>query len=134
MGKDTTTAADHPTTNSLASLPDDLLGPIPHEIRLGQSKLMILDAPPKRGDYLDVVVRLRVKGGGDEQPTPDGEVFYYKTTTLVAAWLKGSPEPPKPDDDEPPPAMLDEKGQIPDDDEDAAAGSGVENPGFSDAE
>lgn len=117
-----------PSTNQLDSIPDDLLGNIARELRLGQNTLLVLDDPPKLGETRDVVVRLRVTREGAEQKAVDGETTHFCGGKIVTAWMLGQPVPPKEDEDQG--ALLDEDGQIPDDEDEGD--DNVARPDFSD--
>ncbi len=135
--------ADTPSTNALKSIPDDLLGPIPAEIKLGQAVLMVMEKPPEVRDTITVVMRLKVKDAGVAEAGEGGEeLTHYRKVKVVAAWIKGDPEPPNPEDEQPP--MFDDEGEVSDeargDDYGDEPGivrptdSGVEVPGFSHVE
>lgn len=102
MGVDTTTAADHASTNRLDDIPADLLGPIPAELRLGSNTLLVQETPPQCGDTVTICARLRVVREGREQLNTDGDVTHFRNAKVIAAWIKGEPEPPNPEDEQPP--------------------------------
>lgn len=88
-----------PSSNDLNKIPDDLLGPIPAEIRLGSNTLMVMDKPPEVRDVVTVMARLRIKDAGVEEAGDGGEdLTHYRKARLVTAWLAGQPKPPNPDD------------------------------------
>lgn len=125
------------STDALADIPDDLLGPVPRELRLGPNVLMVLDPPPKLGETRDVVVRLRVTREGAEQKAVDGDTTHFCGAKIVTAWPLGGPVPPNPDDDQG--ALIDEDGEINDEaadegdvDEDDEDVDNVARPDFSD--
>lgn len=127
MALNTTTPADLTTTNSLASIAADLLGPIPAEIRLGSTVLMMLDSPPEVGDVLTVTMRLKVKRKAEDEAGECGdERVHFRACKVVAAWLKGEPEPQDDADDDVP--MINTDGSIADTDE----VDNVVRPPFSD--
>lgn len=132
MALNTSQPANLPTTNSLADIPADLLGPIPAEIKLGQSVLMVMEKPPAVRDVITVTMRLRVKDSGVKEAGEGGEeLTHYRACKIVAAWLKGDPEPPDDADTDVP--MINTDGSINEDVEDEPdVTSGVESPGFSD--
>jgi hypothetical protein len=90
-----------PTTNSLADIPDDLLGgpPPPAEIRLGANVLLVMDNPPNVGDYIDLSMRFRISHAGVDQKAPDSDIVHMRRAALVVAWPLGKemPEPKKTD-------------------------------------
>lgn len=98
-----------PTTDALASIPADLLGPIPAEIRLGANVLMMMETPPANGDTVTVVARLRIWRTGTDQQGEDAEERHFRQGKIVAAWVQGQPEPPDPD--EPQPGLFDDDGE-----------------------
>ena len=123
--------ADTPTTDALASIPADLLGPIPAEIRLGANVLMMMEDPPANGDTVTVVARLRIWRTGTDQQGEEAEERHFRQGKIIAAWVQGQPEPPDPD--EPQPGLFDDDGEPTDEPErlgDIVAG--VDRPGFSD--
>ena len=125
-----------PSTDALRSIPDDLLGPIPAEIRLGANVLMIMEKPPEVKDVITVVMRLRVKDEGKSEGGEDNEeLVHWRRVKIVTAWIQGQPEPPNPDEDQPGLFDADETG---DDEGDAPdeidINDGVDRPGFSDAD
>lgn len=134
MGTDQTVAAHHGTTNALASIPDDLLGPIPAEIRLGANCLMVMERPPDVGDVITVSMRLKVKRKAEDEGGEGGEDrVHFRGCKIVAAWLKGEVEPPNAEDDQP--ALFGEDGEP--EGEDAEVfdiNTGVDRPGFSGAD
>lgn len=133
MALNTKKPAGLPTSNELDKIPDDLLGPVPREVRLGANVLMVLDDPPRLGETRDVVVRLRFTREGAEQKAVEGETTYFCGGKIVTAWLLGQTVPPAEDEDQP--ALMDENGEIPDDeDQEPGIERPVDRPGFSDAE
>ncbi len=132
MAEITKMPTDVPSTDALKSIPDDLLGPIPAEIKLGQAVLMVMEKPPEVRDVITVVMRLKVKDAGVAEAGEGGEeLTHYRKVKVVTAWIQGDPEPPNPEDEQP--AMFGEDGEIPED-EDAEPGieRPVDRPGFSD--
>lgn len=131
MALNTTMPQGIPTTDALASIPADLLGPIPAEIRLGANVLMMMDKPPEVKDVITVVMRLRVKDKGEgEAGDANEELVHYRRCKIVAAWLQGQPEPPNPEDEQP--ALFDDDGEPTDEPE--ALGDVMDNvarPDFS---
>lgn len=97
------------STNLLDQIPDDLLGPIPAELRLGSNTLLILIDPRQVGDTVTISARLRIVREGKEQLNVDGDVTHFRSAKLVAAWLKGDPEPPDAEADQP--ALFDSEGE-----------------------
>lgn len=133
--------ADIPTTNALASIPDDLLGPAPATIRMSGKDMLVMDKPPEMGEFVKMEVTMRCKNDG-RTLLADGGIEHYRVMSFVAAKVTTEPYKPEPEDAPPPnddPAMIDENGQIPDDapDDDAPqdepADSGLDefNPAFS---
>jgi hypothetical protein len=119
--------SDLPTTDTLANIPADLLGPIPAEIRLGANVLMMMPTPPDVGDVITVTMRLKVKRKAEDEAGDGGEDrIHFRACKIVAAWLKGEPEPPNVEDEQP--ALINTDGEI----EDDAADDNVLRPGFSD--
>lgn len=106
---DRTAPPDVPTTNALASI-EDPDAVVPHEMRLGQNVLLMLDEPPRLGETRNIVVRLRCNRIGEEQPAVDGEIRYFCGNTIVTAWELGKPKPPDPDQEQP--ALFGEDGEV----------------------
>ncbi len=130
--------------NDLDSIPDDLLGPVPHMIRLSGRDLFIMDKPPETGEFIKAELILRAGDLLIKAADGDGVTRYVRIMQFVGAKLTVEPYTPAPDAaaDAPPedPAMFDRNGQIPDDEpaddehqEDEPAGSGLDefNPAFS---
>lgn len=131
MGIDTTTAADHPTTNSLAGLPDDLLSNPPAYYSLGQTPAPMVD-PLGIDDWGIFVIRARCVGMSQSERT-DGEMCHGRKLQVQWCIKQGDPEPPAEDEEQP--AMFDEDGQIPEDeDQEPGIERPVDRPGFSDAD
>ena len=130
---DRTAPAWVPTTDELAKIPEDLLGPIPAEIRLGQNVLTMMEKPPELGDTVTVVCRLRITREGKEKASgdADGEIRHFRAGKVVASWLKGDPEPPNPEDGQP--GLFDEGEDEPIDEPERLGDivAGVDRPGFS---
>ncbi|MHA7703436.1 hypothetical protein ACX9NE_26965 [Mycobacterium sp. ML4] len=130
--------ADIPTTNALASIPDDLLGPAPATIRMSGKDMLVMDRPPEMGEFVKMEVTMRCKNDG-RTLLADGGIEHYRVMTFVAAKVTTEPYKPEPEDTPPPnddPAMFDEDGNIPDDGdelEDIAPDSGLDefDPEFS---
>lgn len=100
-----------PSSNELDKIPDDLLGPIPAEIKLGTNVLMVMEKPPEVRDVITVVMRLRVKDAGvGEAGENNEELTHYRKCKIVAAWIKGEPEPPNADEEQP--ALFGEHGEV----------------------
>lgn len=109
--------ADIPTTNALASIPDDLLGPAPATIRMSGKDMLVMDKPPEMGEFVKMEVTMRCKNDG-RTLLADGGIEHYRVMTFVAAKVTTEPYKPEPEDAPPPnddPAMFDEHGNIPDD-------------------
>lgn len=109
-----------PTPNDLDQLPDDLLGPHPAAVRLGNTNLFTMDNPPLPGQTMKVELSLYHKRGGYELvgAAPNKEMSYYCGMVLVGHNITVQPYTAATEQDpgpEPDPAMLNEKGQIPDD-------------------
>lgn len=99
-----------PTTDALASIPADLLGPIPAEIHLGSNVLMVMEKPPEVKDVITVVMRLRIKDEGKKEAGEGNEeLVHYRKAKVIAAWLKGEAEPPNADEDQP--GLFDDDGE-----------------------
>jgi len=86
------------------------------EIRLGQNVLLVLDEPPKLGETVDVVLRLRCKTRAAEQNNVEGDITHYCGMKIVTAWKLGSPKPPDPNENQG--SLLDVDGQVEDDEDD----------------
>lgn len=109
--------ADTPTTNALASIPDDLLGPAPATIRMSGKDMLVMDKPPEMGEFVKMEVTMRCKNDG-RTLLADGGIEHYRVMTFVAAKVTTEPYKPEAEDTPPPnddPAMIDEHGNIPDD-------------------
>lgn len=129
--------------NDLDNLPDDILGPVPHMIRLSGRDLFTMDNPPSDDEWIKAELTLRAGDLIRKKPDADGVVRYVRVMEFLGAKLTVEPYTPEPEAaaDAPPedPAMFDENGQIPDDapDDDAPqdepADSGLDefNPAFS---
>lgn len=128
--------ADIPTTNALANIPDDLLGPHPARVELGGKILFVMDKPIEMGEFIKVEITI---GCYDDGRCKVGEeIVHYRKTKLIAAKPVSDPytpeaeaSPPPPDDD---PAMIDRDGNIPADepaDEPEPSGLDEFNPAFS---
>lgn len=138
MALNTKMPSDIPTTDALASIPADLLGPIPAELRLGQNVLMVQEKPAELGDTVTIVARLRITREGKEKASGDaeGEIRHFRAGKIIAAWLKGEPEPPNPEDEQP--ALFGDDGQPTEEPEDEPAeepevADNVARPDFSNA-
>ena len=121
-----------PTTDALASIPADLLGPIPAEVRLGANVLMVMEKPPEVGDVITVTMRLKVKRKAEDEGGEGGdERVHFRGCKIVAAWLKGDPEPPNADEDQP--GLFDESDEASGDEPEVlgAAMDNVARPDFS---
>jgi hypothetical protein len=96
MALNTTMPQDIPkSSDTLAGIPRDLLGPIPAEIRLGANVLMMMETPPDVGDVITVTMRLKIKRKAEDEGGEGGdERVHFRGAKIVAAWLKGDPEPP----------------------------------------
>jgi hypothetical protein len=132
MALNTTMPQDIPkSSDTLADIPRDLLGPIPAEIRLGANVLMMMETPPDVGDVITVTMRLKIKRKAEDEGGEGGdERVHFRGAKIVAAWLKGDPEPPNADDDQP--ALFGDDGEATDDPE--ALGDVLDNvsrPSFS---
>lgn len=111
--------ADIPTTNALASIPDDLLGPAPATIRMSGKDMLVMDRPPEMGEFVKMEVTMRCKNDG-RTLLADGGIEHYRVMSFVAAKVTTEPykvedTPPPPEDDENAPPMFGRDGQIPDD-------------------
>lgn len=115
MGRDTTKASDHPSTNALAGI-QVYTGE--REIRLGQNVLLVLDDPPKLGDTRDIVLRLRCKTRAEEQNNAECDTTHYCGMKIVTAWELGQPKPANPEENQL--SLIKTEG----DDADAEAGEG----------
>lgn len=108
--------ADLPTTNALAYLPDDILGPAPATVRMSGRDLVVMDVPPEIGELVKMEITMRCKDDG-RTLLADGGIGHYRVMSFVAARV--TVEPYKPEEDEAPhqetePSLFDE---IPEDDE-----------------
>lgn len=129
--------ADIPTTNALASIPDDLLGPAPATIRMSGKDMLVMDKPPEIGEFVKMEVTMRCKDDG-RTLLADGGIGHYRVMSFVAAKVTAEPYKPEAEpSDAPPedPGMFDENGQIPDDEpeDQTPDDSGLDefNPAFS---
>lgn len=129
--------ADIPTTNALASIPDDLLGPAPATIRMSGKDMLVMDRPPEMGEFVKMEITMRCKNDG-RTLLADGGIEHYRVMTFVAAKVTTEPYKPEPEDTPLPnddPAMFDRDGNIPDGDEpeEIAPDSGLDefDPEFS---
>ena len=100
MGVDTTTAADHPSTNALDDLPDDILSVPPAYLVLGTTPAALID-PPALGDTITCHVRLRCTAEHGPIERKDGDRRYTRTMSVQAIWREGEPEPPDATADQP---------------------------------
>lgn len=142
MGIVTEMPADTPTTNALASIPDDLLGPHPATIRMSGKDMLVMEVPPEIGEFVKMEVTMRCKDDG-RTLLADGGIGHYRVMSFVAAKVTAEPYKPEAESttDSGPqdPTMFDENGQIPDDEpdddahQDEPADSGLDefNPAFS---
>jgi hypothetical protein len=106
-----------PTPNDLDSIPDDLLGPHPANIRMSGKDLLVMDAPPDIGEFVKMEITMRCKDDG-RTLLADGGIGHYRVMSFVAAKVTTDPYKPEPESgDDGQPGLLDANGQIPDDDE-----------------
>lgn len=82
-----------PTPNDLDRIPDDLLGPHPASIRLGQKDLLTMDKPPLPGETIKVQLTLYHKRGGYELvgAAPNKEMVYHCGMVLIKADVVAEP-------------------------------------------
>lgn len=111
-----------PEENTLRDLPDDLLGPVPHMIRLSGRDLFTMDNPPDDNEWIKAEITMRAGDLIRKKPDSDGVVSYVRVMEYLGAKLtvepykpEAEPTPPPPDDDENAPPMFGRDGQIPDD-------------------
>lgn len=99
---------DLPTTDALADIPDDLLGPVPAVIRLSGKDLLVMESPPNIGDFVKMEITMRCKDDG-RTLLADGEIGHYRVMSFVAAKVTADPYKPEPEPEpEPEPGLLDE--------------------------
>ena len=132
MGVDTTTAKDHPSTNALDSLPDDLLDKAPAYYSFGQTPAPMTD--PLEIDEVGVfLVRVRCVGTSASERS-DGEMRHGRKLQIQWCVKEGQPKPPDPDEEQP--GLFDETGDEGDADPNPAGewdDSDVDRPEFSGA-
>lgn len=132
MGIDTTKAHDHPTTNALASIPDDLLSNPPAYYKLGITPAPVED-PLAAEDSGIYCVRIVCTGEHGPLMRGDGERRFERSMKIQAIWKLGDPTPPDPDEEQP--GLFDD-GDQPTDGEPESLGDIMDNvarPDFSSA-
>lgn len=135
MGLDTTQAHDHPSTNALDAIPDDLLDlPTPPAYLAFGTTPCAMEAPPEIDDVETYVVRVRCTGASTSERT-DGELRHGRKMTIQWCIKQGQPEPPDAEQEQPglfdedePAAEYEPSGM----DEFAGDEPEVDRPGFSD--
>lgn len=131
MGIDTTKAHDHPSTNALDHLPDDLLDSPPAYYSFGQTPAPMED-PLNIDDWDIFMIRARCVGSSQSERS-DGEMRHGRKMQIQWCVKKGQPEPPDPEEEQP--GLFDEGGE-PTEDNDGYEESGLDefagNPDFSD--
>ena len=109
---------DLPTTNVIAYIPDDVLGPAPATIRMSGKELLVMDVPPEIGEFVKMEITMRCKDDG-RTLLADGGISHYRVMSFVAAKLTVEPYKPEPEAEAPQqetdPTMFGEDGQIPED-------------------
>lgn len=130
MGKDTTTAADHPSTNALNDIPDDLLSTPPAYYSLGQTPAPMED-PLGIDDWGVFVIRARCVGMSQSERT-DGEMRHGRKLQIQWCIKQGQPEPPDPEEEQP--GLFDGGEGESDEDQEPGIERPVDRPGFSDSE
>ncbi len=132
MGIDTTKAHDHPSTNALDHLPDDILDAPPAYYSFGQTPAPMED-PLNIDDWDIFLVRARCVGTSQSERT-DGEMRHGRKLQIQWCVKKGQPEPPDPDQEQP--GLFDENGEASEDEQESDnvtdIHTGVDRPGFSD--
>lgn len=86
--------ADTPTTNALASIPDDLLGPHPATINMSGKDLLVMDTPPEMGAFVKMEITMLCKKDG-RTLLPDGGIGHYRVMSFVAAKVTAEPYLPE---------------------------------------
>lgn len=103
MGVDTTTATDHPSTDSLRDIPADLLGgPPPPAYYVFSQSPSAMETPLADGDTATLVMRVKCTGEHGPLTRKDGEKRYRRDLAVQAVWKLGDPEPPDAEADQPP--------------------------------
>ncbi|AUV60835.1 hypothetical protein I5J35_gp57 [Mycobacterium phage Rem711] len=140
MGVDTTTAADHPSTNELDKIDDGGVDTGGAYIGFRATNIK-LETPPAIGDSGRLVVQYECVGDG-RRKAADGELRDTRSLKVIAVWPAGEKPPASAVEQ---PAMFtsggavtadaagdDEDGEIPDDDADDD--NAVDAPQFSDGD
>ena len=94
MGIDTTQAHDHPSTNALDAIPDDLLDlPTPPAYLAFGTTPSGMEAPPEIDEVGIYVIRARCVGASTSERT-DGELRHGRKLQIQWCIKQGQPEPP----------------------------------------
>ena len=136
MGKDTTKASDHPSTNALDGIDD---GSTPIGFTFG-SRTIRLDEVPEMDETFTIVLKVQVKRDGNER-NAKGELIPVRTVKILNGWKPGkkplSEDPNQPGIYEIDPVTggpADSTYSEEDPDPDATATDNGTNPAFSDGE
>lgn len=129
MGIDTTQAHDHPSTNALDAIPDDLLDlPTPPAYLAFGTTPSGMEAPPEIDEVGIYVIRARCVGASTSERT-DGELRHGRKLTIQWCIKQGQPEPPDAEQEQP--GLFDEDEDRESDAEQEGADAEVDRPEFS---
>ena len=129
MGLDTTQAHDHPSTNALDAIPDDLLDlPTPPAYLAFGTTPSGMEAPPEIDEVGIYVIRARCVGASTSERT-DGELRHGRKLTIQWCIKQGQPEPPDAEQEQP--GLFDEDEDRESDAEQEGADAEVDRPEFS---
>lgn len=125
--------ADLKTTNILAYIPDDVLGPAPATIRMSGKELLVMDTPPEIGEFVKMEITMRCKDDG-RTLLADGGISHYRVMSFVAAKVTAEAYKPDPEavapHQETDPGLFDENGQIPEDEPEDDGGPEADGDGL----
>ena len=129
MGLDTTQAHDHPSTNALDAIPDDLLDiPTPPAYLAFGTTPSGMEAPPEIDEVGICVIRARCVGASTSERT-DGELRHGRKLQIQWCIKQGQPEPPDAEQEQP--GLFDEDEDREPDAEQDGADVEVDRPEFS---
>ncbi|MBP7973365.1 MAG: hypothetical protein KAZ48_11250 [Candidatus Nanopelagicales bacterium] len=129
MGIDTTQAHDHPSTNALDAIPDDLLDlPTPPAYLAFGTTPSGMEAPPEIDEVGIYVIRARCVGASTSERT-DGELRHGRKLQIQWCIKQGQPEPPDAEQEQP--GLFDEDEDRESDAEQEGADAEVDRPEFS---
>lgn len=129
MGIDTTQAHDHPSTNALDAIPDDLLDlPTPPAYLAFGTTPSGMEAPPEIDEVGIYVIRARCVGASTSERT-GGELRHGRKLTIQWCIKQGQPEPPDAEQEQP--GLFDEDEDRESDAEQEGADAEVDRPEFS---